>query len=285
MEFVLDGEISYELSLKRLAVESMGTNSTLTIFKNFIPKSIEVIRSFVPTLSNFSNYESDTKLKNSDRRNLMNAVKLANFMDYGQILVFVPEGFKAKYIPYMEVLLDQGKDIFQNTHTVLKEYEVSLSMFLSDADIRKSQSSSVKGMSFDKLKKARLAQENQIAEFFDKKNSTLSRQPLKVVVERFADFNEVFALEEKLIALRKQQNYHALVQEVQKVSDILGLIKARLDSGDIEDVSGSVAKDLAEGAHEVAKNVEYVATYCYFLETMIGSVNNTADHLTKLFLK
>lgn len=284
-ESLADTTLSHDVLLKCLVVESItapNSASILSLFKDLVPKSAELIASFVPSLSHFLEDDPNIpKLDNRSRRKLLEKVHKVNFLAYDETLIFVPEGFKGKMIPYLELLLDQSKVVLAHGKQILADYNLELSKFLADADIRQSLSSQAE--LYGRIRKEREGYQAEIKKFFDAKNPTVSRQKLKTIIDRFTDLDKVFVLEEKLATVKKQQDYRLIVEETKKASDMLKLIKHRLDAGDVGDVSSQVARNLAEGAYEVAKYAEYMAIYGYYVETALASVSNTAEKLNSLF--
>lgn len=273
-------EKTYEQHLRHLALESIAMPSgpsILAVLKQIVPRSSELLSSLLPNLSRLSDHPEVPPLNNRERRELLVKLQKVPYMAYQETLIFVPEGFKGKWIPYLELLLSQGDMLLARGKEVVDNYNLELSKFLSNADVRHSLVD--KKAEYSKLKAEREGYQKLVDKFFDQTNSTLSRQKLKVVIDRFSDLSTVFQLEEKLLAVRKRQDYKTIIGEVNRASEMLKLISRRLDKGDIEDVSGQVARNLAEGAYEVAKFVEYLAIFGYYMETILASIHNTAEML------
>ena len=275
---------SYELLVKRLVVESNVVSNAIAVFHSLLPKSAELIQSYIPGLNKLIDpSEQKPNITSKIHKDVVKAVEAYSFLVYESTLVAVPEGFNGKLIPYLQLLLSYDKRIIEDGRKVLADYNLQLSMFLSNADIRTSVKSHAE--TYKKIRKEREERQKQLEQFFDKTFSTLSRRPLNKVIDRFADLDVVFTLAEKLDQSRKGQNYKVIASDVQKTTDLLALINQRMDQGDIANVSGHTAKNLAEGAYEVAKYVESIALYGYYVETAIGSTNNIAEQLRKLFIK
>ena len=283
---IVDEGISYELALKGLVLESFGTQGSFTIFRNIIPKSVELIQSFIPDLNRFapnSNSEPVSQITNSERRALVGTLSKANFIDYSSTLVSVPEGFNGKLLSYLELMIDLGEDAMKNGLQIIQDYSTELSKFLSNSDIRKTMQSH--DDYYKTISKIRAKHQEDIKKYFDKNKPTLSRQKFSTIFDRFGDLEKAFVLEQKLKEVKRLQNYSVIVSEIQKVSEILTLVKSRLDNGDIDEISPVVAKNLAEGAHEVGRYAEYLAMYGYLTETAIGTVKNIEEQFTKLFIR
>jgi len=275
---------SYELMVKRLAVESTVVSNVISVFRNLLPKSAEMIQSYIPNLTKLVDpVEQKPAITSKLHKDIIKALDGYSFLVYESTLVAVPEGFNGKLIPYLQLLLSYDKKIIEDGRKVLADYNLQLSMFLSNADIRISLKSHAD--TYKRIRKEREDRQKQIQQFFDSKFSTLSRRPLNKVIDRFADLDIIFTLGEKLDQSRKGQDYKVIASDVQKTTDLLALINQRMEQGDIANVSGQTAKNLAEGAYEVAKYVEAIALYGYYVETAVGSTNNIAEQLRKLFVK
>lgn len=271
---------SYDYLVRRMATESITSPEILGVFKNLIPQSMDLLKSYIPQF----NTQSDAQpgiMMSSKGVAVLKKVATVNFVAYEDTLVQVPEGFDGKLVPYLELLLLQSKVVLEHGVSVIKDYNLELSMFLSNKDFR----ASLKSMSqrYKQIRTEREGYEHQIEAFFDKKHSTVSRKPLGEVIERFTDLKKVYELEEKIASVRKQQNFKAVSSEIQRAADMLALIKGRLDSGDIDNVSGQTAKNLAEGAYEVAKYAEYMSLYAYFMETVTASIKNMTEQFETIF--
>lgn len=272
---------SLDYLYRRLAIESTVGSDVITLFKQLVPKSANLIKSYVPSLSHFLETQpSEGRIDDKQRHELLKLLKSVNFLAYEDTLISVPEGFKGQLIPYLEVLLRQSSVVLAHGKKVMQDYNTELSMFLSNVDIRSSLKSHE--AHYTLVRQERESYQKAINAFFEK-NSTRSRQKLSTVISRFQDLDKVFVLENKLKAVKDSQDFKGIVAEVQRATDMLTLIKARLDKGDISGVSGQTAKNIAEGAYEVARYAEYTSIYGYFLETTLASINNTAEQLMHLF--
>lgn len=272
-------EYSYDYLMRRITTESITSPDVLGVFKRVIPHSIELLRSFVPTFAP----KQEQGVANLSTRHMavLKKVSSVNFLAYEETSVQVPEGFDGQLIPYLEVLIMQSKVVLTHGIEVIRDYNTELAMFLSNKDMRQTLKSL--SQTYRNVREERMEYEKQVQKFFDKNHSTISRRRLGDVIERFSDLKKIYELEEKLTQIRKQQNIKEISAEIQRASDMLGLIKKRLDAGEIDDVSGQAAKNLAEGAYEVAKYAEYMSMYLYFMETVSASIGNMTDKFEEIF--
>ena len=267
--------------MTRLFAEEGVSNSVVNLLKQILPKSSSMIQSFVPNLKELDDRAMASKLNNTEYKAVLVAMKGFSFMTYMDTLVMVPEGFSGSFTDYLKALIAQGKMMSAKAPKVVSDYTLELSMFLSNTDIRTSLKSHE--AHYRQVKEERLSYENAVKTFFDPKFPTRSRLPIGNIMERFNDLEDLFHLTEQLIGIQKDQKFKEMSVEVKKASEMLGLIKYRLDSEEIDNVSGQVAKNLATGAFEVAEYVEAVALFGYYAETAIASTKNITEKLTELF--
>lgn len=271
---------SFDYYYRRLAVESAIPENILSLFRKVIPKSSELLCSYLPGLQAYEQGNPEIFVKNSDTKRLLSEVRKLSYMSFQDTLITVPEGFTGSLNAYLEALLLDQSHLFEKTFEYLRKYSVELSMFLSNQEKRISLTSH--NELFREIRSYRERTLKEMQRFVDKKNATRSRARLGDVFERFADFERFFALSEKLADQRKRQDFKKIVSEVQKASELLKLIKDRVDAGEFQDISGQRAKDVAEGAYEAARCVELVSLYAYFVESALATSKNLVTQFTAL---
>jgi len=270
-----------EYLMTRLFAEEGVSNSVVNLLKQILPKSSSMIQSFIPNLKELDDRSMISRLSTKEYKDVLHAMTGFSFMTYMDTLVMVPEGFSGKLTDYLKALIAQGKMMSQKAPKIVADYSLELSMFLSNSDIRMSLKSHE--AHYKQVKEERLSYEQSIKTFFDPKFPTRSRLPIGNIMERFNDLEELYRLTEQLIGIQKDQKFKEMSVEVKKASEMLGLIKYRLDSEEIDNVSGQVAKNLATGAFEVAEYVEAVALFGYYSESAVASTQNITTKLTELF--
>jgi len=279
---------THDQLFRRMIAESVDTSdagaaSFFKVFKDLIPKSADLIKSFINPLSKFAEPQKEAlTLDNKTRTELLKKIQTVNFLAYEDTLISVPEGMKGKLIPYLTLLTKQSDLIGDVGLKVLSDYNLELSMFLSNADIRLSLKSH--SSQYARVRSQRMEYQKAISEYYSKTDPTIARRKVSDVIDRFSDLGTVFKLEEELRSIRDRKDCSAAIAELKKSSELLLLVRDRLDSGDIANLSGQVAKNLAEGAYEVASYAEYMSLYAFYVETAVASINNTADQLSTLFL-
>ena len=274
-----DSGMSMDFLVRRIAVESSVSVGSLELFTELVPKSLSFIQGFVPSIKSFFD-SSDQLYVESDRAKVVTKIDRVTLEALGDVSVFIPEGFSGELLLYLLLLVAQGNELYKNSVSALQDYNRELSVFLSHADARKSQKSLV-----DQYKKTKAMREKynaDIAEFFKNKNSTATRASFISVIRRLQDLKDIFKAEKTLSQLHKSVNLKIFIEETTKITGLLNLINARIKSKEIEGVSPQVVNNLATGAYEAAKLIEYVAFFNYQVEVALTSVKNTADKLKNI---
>ena len=97
---------SYELLVKRLVVESNVVSNAIAVFRNLLPKSAELIQSYIPGLNKLIDpSEQKPNITSKIHKDVVKAAEAYSFLVYESTLVAVPEGFNGKLIPYLQLLL------------------------------------------------------------------------------------------------------------------------------------------------------------------------------------
>lgn len=261
----------------RLVVESISSGNVLSVFRRIIPKARDLISGFFEGLSSLAgSSKTDYKEMDSIYSKVIKEITKLNFLAYKDTLVSVPEGFQGKLEPYLKFMLTTGRLNLELGLKAVRSYNVELSAFLSNADIRTSLHTH--NELYTKIRQERMQQEKALAVFF-KKGNTLSRRPLGSLMDRFSDLETCFRSATALESSRKEQNYQLMLDEIKRSVELLDLIRQRSEEGSIEKISGPMAEHLARGAYEIASYAENTVIYGYHLETITSTVRNIALQL------
>ena len=184
--------------------------------------------------------------------------------------------FESKYLNYGVYIEETLNNLNKLKNEVLVPYKLYLTTFIANRDAKISTVD--KTLEYDKLSLAR-KDSNDTNESFFKIGSVQSKQRLGTVVTRNADIillnNKVEILENKL----KVVNVSDVKNTSKECIVLLDTIIKMLGEKKFSNVSPETAKNLAKGAFEVAKEVEYFAVSYYRVKTYIAAVQATIDRV------
>jgi len=275
-------KISLERQLEQLAIESNVLANVIDTFRNIVPDLKTKIFEFKDRLTS-SATASDKEVKHCEDlfRHLSPKTKYANYVNYSKTLVAVPESFKGNLLQYILLLNKLAPEVYSEANKLLGEYNFVLSTFISNKETK----ISIKDHTdiFHKAKTARERFSLEISAFFPT-NNPQSRNYLGHVIERFYDLEKILDETKKLNNTHSKQNIKNIAELVNNSCDSLDIIIRNLQTQGVSNVSGNSAKNISEGAYEVAKYVEFVSAFRYNREQAIVAVEKlfeTVDRVIK----
>lgn len=275
-------KISLERQLEQLAIESNVLANVIDTFRNIVPDLKTKIFEFKDRLT-ASATASDKEVKHCEDlfKHLSPKIKYANYVNYSKTLVAVPESFKGNLLQYILLLNKLAPEVYSEANKLLGEYNFVLSTFISNKETK----ISIKDHTdiFHKAKTARERFSLEISAFFPT-NNPQSRNYLGHVIERFYDLEKILDETKKLNNTHSKQNIKNIAELVNNSCDSLDIIIRNLQTQGVSNVSGNSAKNISEGAYEVAKYVEFVSAFRYNTEQAIVAVEKlfeTVDRVIK----
>ena len=273
--------ISLESQLERLALESNFLSNVIETFKDTIPSLVTKITEGAGRLTTISFTSGASEA--SDIKSLTKKLTIVSapvgFSAYKDTLVSVPEGFKGSLVDYLRTLSSLSAEVFQGANQILGEYNVVLAAFLTN----KENKISLKDHTdlFHRVQKRREQLTSEISKFFPG-NSDLSKAKLGSIIDRLADINEVIAGYHKLDNGHISDNLKDIAASTNKAADMLNLVIGNVESEGAGGISGVAVKNIAEGAYEIGKYVEFTAIFKYRVEQALGTVISLLEQLIKL---
>lgn len=266
-------EISVPFGLSALSLESITVPETTTIFRELLPALSKQLKNTASSLElPFKN------LFSSQETRVIKKAKEINYLYIADSIIDVPEGFSGELLAYIRVLLDLESKAYGQTTSFLQDYHVILSSFLTNKDDQ--VSSKDQKSRYDHIEKTTNEYKSKLMVFFENKN-TLGRVRFSSVIKRMSDVPEIIEGAMKLESQHKKNELKSLEVDLNKITAMLDLIISRMQSEDINKISPAAARNLAFGAEQLAKNIEFIA----FLHFKAQTVVTTTDYLIKMLDK
>jgi len=271
-------KLSLELQLEQLALEA-----------NFLPN---VINSFKKTLASLFNSLKDSEaaikgLLDKKEVSLANvkiygeSVKVTDkiiYTNYGERLISKPENFQGHFLDYAEVLHSVASDLYKLRAEVMPQYIGVLSSFLTNKDdkIALKDYTNI----YTKLANERASATGKLKQFFPKDNG-LSKVEFKKVVARLADLKPLYNTTSTLDKLQVKSNLVIIQNDVTQCTELLNMLIEQVNNGSITNISSNAAMNIANGAYEVAKFVEFVGVVYFDSMVFINIVNRLAEEMVE----
>jgi hypothetical protein len=270
--------VSLETQLEQLALEA-----------NFLPN---VISSFKKTLTSLftSLKDSESYIKGladkkeqclADVKIYTDSVRTSDkiiYMNYGERLVSKPENFQGHFLDYAEVLNTVASDLYRLRAEFMPQYVGILSSFLTNKDDKLALKDHT--IIYNKLANERTNAANKLKQFFPKDNG-LSKTEFKKVVARLADLKPLYTQTTTLAKLQTKSNLTILQNDVTQCTELLNMLIEQVHNGTITNISSNSAMNIANGAYEVAKFVEFVGVVYFDSMVFINVVNRLAEEMVE----
>lgn len=264
---------SVDESLKKISMEStMLSNMTSTIV-NFFPGLFEKLSSSFAMAEQIEVVEIKYT---TEQKFVINNIQDKLYLDFSELKVSIPEGFKGQYVDYSEVLLESTKGMHTVIENILRPYITYLSQFLSNKDAKlgtKDMTPVYAGM-------ARHRDAAMLAMDKFRSNSTISSAKIGDVISRKADIARVYDTTYQLTKLLKNIDLRSVKDCVKQCVDLLNIVVEQAQTGDIKNVTPEVTRNLAFGAAEVAREVEYLAVLHYRAMGLVIGVDDMTEKLS-----
>lgn len=269
------GEVSLEAHIERLSLEFQVLNNLTDNLKKILPDFTDKLEFFLPTISGFLNTSSaDTVKLSSKHKATVAKAKQCSFLNYGNMMVTVPENFNGNLPAYLNTLLELTPDTYGKIHQLLGDYNGILSSFITN----KEDKTAIKTHTdfFLKIQVARTNRESKLKHFFPTVNGR-SKVRLKDVISRMADVDDLFIASTKLTTVQNKQNLQQVDTELRGSIDLLKIIIGNINNKQTTSISPEAAMNISKGAYEVAKEVEHLSVFYYKVIIALKAVDSLAD--------
>jgi hypothetical protein len=282
LDFEAETQVSVEQQLDRIAFESNFTSNLIELFKTTLPSVVQKIHEAVS--SSFIAKEPDAAVNfgrqlKGDYKSLSKKLETSNFINFKDMLVQVPEGFKGNFTEYLDFQDKVFNQVIANGNELLSEYSVILAAFITNKENKLSLKDHT-GF-YKKIQ----AQRVELAKGFDKffnVNSDSPLQRLNQIIGRFEDVEDIVDKTVKLETNTKQSNLNEIQSSVKKISGYLDILIKQVQDDSVSNVSGSAARNIAEGAFEVAKFVEFISLFHFRTEQSVQTTKKLLDKLNEV---
>ncbi len=267
--------LSLEESIDRMALESSILLNIADTFKSILPKLSEKLHAvFDNTRGTHSEisvgvsplFKEFVKLD----KDMSKELSSLNYVELGNILVSVPEGFKGNLLEYNKLLLTISDTIYATSLQIIQEYHGILSSFITN----KENQTSVKDYKdfFNRISRTREPLESSLNSFSS--NGTRSRIYFKDVIGRISDLKDLSDVTNKLFSQHVLVNLGSIKEAVFKLTSMLDIIIDQMAKQDISKVSKAAASNIAEGGYMVGQQVEFLSLFYYRCSVSLQSTVN-----------
>lgn len=259
------------------ALEAFSMRDVAGYFKDVMPSLASSFQDFVERFSPRQEALQFTR----EQRDFNKAMQGQNYMAVAQVTAYVPEGLNVPYLDYAEVLLDAVHHA-SKVMDVLAPYSMYLAQLITDKETVLSTKSFEAEFKFMEQERNRINEE--LGACF-KKGSTRSEAALSDVVKRNADWESVFQRCAEITDTINRIDRGAVLKKVNECSRHLDVILKMVREDKVSRVANQTVLNLADGAYQVASELEFYAVAYFKAEVFVHCVKETLEHFKKVMKK
>lgn len=274
----LDITMHNALRIRRdlVALEAFTIGDVSGLLKNLFPTIQAELTGFI---SKFSAGDEAVKFTTKER-DFLKAMQGKTYMDIVSLTAHVPEGLAVTYLEYLDSLELAVRHATDITDGVLSPYSLFLAQLVSNAEER--FSSGRIDQTYPNLAKERESFNKSLGQCF-KPGSTKAEVKYGDVVNRNADWPQIFRRSEQLVTMVNKVDRKVLDRKVAECARLLDIVLEKVKREELNDANPQVVKNLAEGAYQVACELEFYSVTHYKAEAFAAAVSRTVQHCIEVF--
>lgn len=255
------------------AMEAFNLSSVKDFAMKLIPNIASTFSSF---LSKFRAGDS-IKLSRDEKKLITFALK-HDYVNLREFELIVPEGFVGKYIEYSQELT-KSVGFLTNLISSLQEYRNYLARMITNREV-------IKSIDYDASDCNIFLEQidgfnRGIAPFF-KKNSTNAKRKYKDLLDRNADWEDIFTLNKKMLQDIESINRNDLMKYIKEISSLLDTLMKAIKSDGIEGISNETVAQIGDSTYALAKYLEFYSVTYYRLKAHTECINTSVGMILKL---
>lgn len=259
------------VALESHAIESFDARAMLA---RFLPATKTFLSDFVGQVKNTDHAISFTRQQSA----FISLVENHKYLDLAPLGAWVPEGLTVPYLKYLGALSPLVDHACQ-APARLTEFSTKLAMVLSNPEARRDTQDS--SAHYKQVEAERAALHGAITPCF-KNGSHSTDSTYGKVIARNTDWPEVFAETDRLVNEMNTVNRKALEKTAQDTAHLVDRLVSSVHEGKIVDTTPELVKSLAEGAFQVATELEAFAAQYYRVAALASVIGQTTLSLSKV---
>jgi hypothetical protein len=265
---VSTSSISLESHLQQIAMEGNFLTNMITTFRTALPAFVSKLRDVNMAFFNKTGQAKLVPLTlSSNDRNILDHMDMLDFLIFGDTYVMVPENFKGNLNAYAKELSRVAEAVFRMENKALQEYNMILSSFITNKDDK----ISIKDHTafFTRVRNEREDLMGDLNKFF-KNNNNKTRAPLRSVMQRFKDVEPFLEATTALTSTQNKASLDKIHNATNQCADLLDIIIKSMSEGKMDNISPEAANNIATGAYEIGKYVEFVSLVYFRISVLIA---------------
>lgn len=261
-----------KLQLQRdiVAIEAFSVHDVTGFMKGIFPAIKE---DFIGFTKLFTPHDKPVGLL-PEFRNFEHEISKHTYLDIKELGAYVPEGMDVSYREYADYLLPATKHVMGVMQT-LSEFSVYLARLVSSNELHLSTGDLA--AKYRGLEEARKLINEDLGKCFAK-GSTRTDVSIGKVVARNAEWPDLFNMAEDMTKNVFSIDRPKLIKLIHETSELMEAVERKIKAAEMDGVSPNVVQNIADGAYQVASELEFFAVTYYKVEVFVTCLNRTVEH-------
>ena len=238
----------------------------------------EAKAAFSGLISRFAPSEPAIPSLNRQQREFVEVTKKFRYLDLAPIVAYVPEGLNVSYAHYANVLAPIVTHV-EGVEKLLNTYVTYLAMLVTNRDHRHSMVDS--GWMFKSLEEQRATFNNDLKSCFEN-GSHVTEVKYGDVIERNSDWPQLFVTVQQLSDKMNSVNRKSLQKATADAVHLMDKVTEMVKRGELKDGSPAMVKEIADGAFQVASELEMFAVTYYRIVALTTSIEDTMKNVLRI---
>lgn len=238
----------------------------------------EARAAFSNLVARFAPSDEPVPSLNRQQRDFVEVTKKFKYLDLAPIVAYVPEGLDVSFTHYANILSPIVTHV-GGVEKLLNTYTTYLALLVTNRDHRHSMEDS--GWMFKSLEEQRATFNNDLNSCF-KNGSHATETTYGKVIERNSDWPQLFVTVQQLSDKLNGVNRKSLQKSIADCTHLLDKVTDMVKRGDLVDGSPAMVKEIADGAFQVASELEMFAVTMYRLLALTTAINDTMKNVLRI---
>lgn len=263
-----------ELKRRQVALEAFAVTDVTGLLARIYPAITEVFSGFAGKFHSDNPYVELT----GKQQDFMRELQKHAYMDIRMLTAYVPEGLTSGYAEYSKTLLAASQHASGILTKTLSPYSTFLGSLVTNAGER--TATHMSSREYAEMQKRREGLAADMAKCFQP-GSTKTDSTVGAVVTRNADWVDVFKQADSITSFITSVDRKLLNRKVDECVKIVNTLQELIKRDQFGKVSPEVVKNLAEGAYQIASELEFYALVYYRVIVLNTCLNSTIEYLQK----
>jgi len=254
-----------------LSLESITVGEIQSLFRNIFPSLVNGLTGFVDQFS----HEDQTFQISSKEAKFIAEVNKYKYMDLAPLTAYVPEGLDVPFSKYSTELMIATTHASRILAGPLTAFSTFLAELVSNSDAQLSTKSFV--APYKELERERNEMNEGLGKCF-KHGSTITERTYGDVISRNSDWPAVFHNSDAIVKMISSVDRNVLNKKVKECTDLLNILMGKIERDELKNISAEAVRNLANGAFQVASELEFYSVTYYKALAYSTSLNRTVEH-------